>query len=649
MLRDYQIEMISRLHDAWLKHRHVMVQMPTGTGKTHVMAQIVRHELTMDNGQLTIGGTLSKSFKGGDTDGVLIVAHRRELIEQISETLGAFGIEHGVIVSGKTVDMSKRVQVASIQTLHRMEPPSYPPKGGRLEGRTTKDVGELSFGLVVIDEAHHAQARTYRELWDRWPEAKFLGLTATPCRMSGEGFKDLFDVLLQSCPISWFIERGWLSDFEYVSARPDSLMMQQVGRLTKRGADGDYQTKEMALVMDNEESIEHLYATYKTYVRGKKGIVYAIDKAHAEHISQYYSRHGIKSCWIESGTPAAERRNMVEAYRRNEIDVIVNVDIFSEGFDCPEVEFIQLARPTLSLSKYLQQVGRGMRRSSGKDCVIILDQVGLYQTFGLPTDNRDWHGMYDGTVRGMGLGSDVVRLVVDSERDSKTLLNADMVHIKRRGERHTGLEIFLQNGRYGVMKDGAVTCNALFVDMKPLQPPYYVLATYPYEVYGSRKTIIDNTGRDVNACLFGGVKQDGDFFMATDRDGRTMWYDGQGGRMYAERPTYEQLGEFDVFRSADGYMLRKSMPMLNFKFTRNEVLLGSKYSIFKNVLLLNNQYGNTYRVLGYEQGEVVVATDGYPYAKAVRPDGSMHTSYAMVSRIRKTFPSSLKKYGLRRV
>ena len=148
-----------------------------------------------------------------------------------------------------------------------------------------------------------------------WPEAKFLGLTATPCRLSGEGFGELFDVLLQSEDIQWFIDKGWLSDFEYVSARPDSLMMHQIGGLQKRGADGDYQTKEMATVMDVPESIAHLYDSYEAFAQGKKGIVYAINQEHARHIAAYYQSKGVNCAVIDSTTPTKERDAIVEAYK----------------------------------------------------------------------------------------------------------------------------------------------------------------------------------------------------------------------------------------------------------------------------------------------------------------------------------------------
>ena len=443
VLRDYQVEMLERLRQAWsgnenTRQQSVMVQMPTGTGKTYLMAEVVAHPQPLP--------------KGGEPR-VLVVAHRIELIEQISQTLDRFGIDHGLIVSGKPIDATKQVQVASIQTLTRRlghtestentdsslflrpdgskRPSCVPLVASDLWSSAAERT--LHFSLIIIDEAHHAVAETYRMLWDRWPEARFLGLTATPCRLNGAPFTDLFDTLLQSWSIREFIQKGWLSDLDYVSVRSDSIAVRKVASLNKRGADGDYQTKQAALVLDTEESIEHLYRSYKEFADGKKGIVYAINREHARHIAEYYSERGLRCAVIDSKTPAKERQRIVEGYRNEKIetlpltpplegrgtfrergtyrergvpmpgiDILVNVDIFSEGFDVPEVEFIQLARPTLSLSKYLQQVGRGMRVAKGKSEVVVLDQAGLYLMFNLPTSDRNWQSTFLGRTSGKG-------------------------------------------------------------------------------------------------------------------------------------------------------------------------------------------------------------------------------------------------------
>ena len=277
---------------------------------------------------------------------------------------------------------------------------------------------------------------------------------------------------------------GWLSDFDYVTAEPDNPILMQVAGLKKRGVDGDYQTKEMALVMDCEESIENLYEAYKKFVNGKKGIVYAIDRNHARHITEYYQKQRVNCCWIEAKTPAAERDRLVQEYRDGLIDVVVNVDILSEGADFPEVEFIQLARPTLSLSKYLQQVGRGMRIAEGKDKVVILDHVGMYQSFGLPTEDWNWQLMFTGQLAG----------------------KAGMVNIKRKDEEHGGLEIFMQNGLYGITFDGRIIHQPLFQQIRRADDGYFAYCTYPYLVYQNRVTIIDKDGRDLGLRMYGNLE-----------------------------------------------------------------------------------------------------------------------------------------------
>ena len=351
LLRNYQQEIIVRVNEAWKLHQSVMVQMPTGTGKTHVLANIV----------------------SACTGKVLIVAHRRELIEQIKGTILKLKIKN------------KELRISSIQTIsRRIDQPDFTPD------------------LIIIDEAHHALARTYRILWEKWKGAKFLGLTATPCRMTRNGFTDLFEVLITSWSVAEFIRKGVLSVFDYVSIQPDSMEQLLIDSLQKRGADGDYQVKEMDEVLNKQPSIERLYQSIMQFAKGKKGIVYAISIDHARKIAAYYNLQGIRSVAIDSKTPKEARRKMVEDFKGGRIQVLVNVDVFSEGFDCPDVEFVQMARPTLSLSKYLQQVGRGLRKSKGKESCMLLDNVGLCRVFGLPIQVWDWERMFRGELAGKG-------------------------------------------------------------------------------------------------------------------------------------------------------------------------------------------------------------------------------------------------------
>ena len=518
--------MLDKLNKAWKQHQSVMVQMPTGTGKTHLMAEVIR-----EASSLSLQGN-----DQGDEKGVLVVAHRRELIEQIKQTIDFFGIDR----------KKSLVYVESIQKL------------SRTSAHAVKCESAINPSLIIIDEAHHALAKTYKMLWDRWPEAKFMGLTATPCRLNNEGFLDLFQTLIQSHTIHEFIKTGWLSDFDYVTAEPDNPILKQVARLKKRGPDGDYQTKEMALAMDCKESIENMYQAYRKYVNGKKGIVYAIDREHARHITKYYQSKGLKCTMIDSNTQTKERDRLVQEYRSGGIDVVVNVNIFSEGFDCPEVEFIQLARPTLSLNKYLQQVGRGMRIARGKDKVVILDHVGMYQSFGLPTEDWDWQQMFTGRLAGKaGMGRQGLLYVRGDSRE-KEPVGVHMVHIKRKGEEHHGLEIFIQNGMYGIAKDGRVIHQPQFQRVRRADDGYFAYCTYPYLKDRSRVTIIDNDGRDLRLAMYGDLRwQDGSILKGQDVNGESLYWDRKYGTYYHEEPVFVTLGGIEMTRLKAGYVLRK--------------------------------------------------------------------------------------------
>ena len=359
-LFDYQEDMKERIEKALCLHRSVMAQMPTGTGKTYLLTAVI-----------------DSFVRANPKTKVWIVAHRRELVSQIDETVRKF---HSY--SSATSSLLSSVKAMSIQWLMR----HY-------------DEIEEEPGMIVIDEAHHALAKTYKEMWERFPKAKFLGLTATPCRLNGKGFTDLFDVLVQSWGVPEFISKGRLATYDFVSIKSDGVTQRLIDSLQKRGADGDYQNKEMDMLLNKKPSIERLYRSLEEYGKDRKGIVYAINISHAQKITKLYQEHGVKAIAIDSKTPATERQQDIEAFKKGDIQVLVNVDIFSEGFDCPDVEFVQLARPTLSLAKYLQMVGRGLRVAKGKKNCVIIDNVGLYRVFGLPSQVWNWNAMFEGKLK----------------------------------------------------------------------------------------------------------------------------------------------------------------------------------------------------------------------------------------------------------
>ena len=360
-LFDYQEDMKERIEKALRLNRSVMAQMPTGTGKTYLLTAVI-----------------DSFVSNNPMEKVWIVAHRRELVSQIDETVRKF---HSYSASNTSTLLSS-VKAMSIQWLMR----HY-------------DEIEEEPGMIVIDEAHHALAKTYKEMWERFPKAKFLGLTATPCRLNGKGFTDLFDVLVQSWDVPEFISKGRLATYDFVSIKSDGMTQRLIDSLQKRGADGDYQNKEMDMLLNKKPSIERLYRSLEEFGKDRKGIVYAINISHAQKITKLYQENGVKAIAIDSKTPATERQQDIEAFKKGDIQVLVNVDIFSEGFDCPDVEFVQLARPTLSLAKYLQMVGRGLRVAKGKKNCVIIDNVGLYRVFGLPSQVWNWKATFEGRLR----------------------------------------------------------------------------------------------------------------------------------------------------------------------------------------------------------------------------------------------------------
>ena len=408
-LFDYQEDMKARIEKALCFHRSVMAQMPTGTGKTVLLASVVESFL-----------------REHSNCKVWIVAHRRELVSQIRETIervfskitpSLFTIKEGSTSHPDPLSSGAREETAPPR---RSEPlrskvggPSkvspdclsasafnVPIKAVSIQWLSKHyDEIEEEPGLIVIDEAHHALAKTYKEMWERFPKAKFLGLTATPCRLNGKGFTDLFDVLVQSWGVPEFICKGRLATYDFVSIKSDGVTQRLIDSLQKRGADGDYQNKEMDMLLNKKPSIERLYQSLEEFGKDRKGIVYAINISHAQKITKLYQEHGVEAIAIDSKTPATERQQDIEAFKKGDIQVLVNVDIFSEGFDCPDVEFVQLARPTLSLAKYLQMVGRGLRVAKGKKDCVIIDNVGLYRVFGLPSQVWNWNAMFEGKLK----------------------------------------------------------------------------------------------------------------------------------------------------------------------------------------------------------------------------------------------------------
>ena len=308
VLRPHQIEAKAKIFEAWSKYDSVMLQMPTGTGKTYLFTSLIND--------------LINTYKQAHKDiKILIVAHRTELLDQISATLNKFGIAHGFIQGAREQYLWKRVQVGSIMSL--------------LTDKNYYNVCKQKFDYIIVDEAHHSLADTYIRLFGLFPQAKKLGVTATPWRLNHESFLLLYQYLIVSPQISWFINNNLLSDFDYVSIKPDS----EVQRLVDHSqvlATGDFSNTDLDNTFNNQRIRSKLFESYLKFANGRKGIIYAINKCHAAKIADLYSNHGVKAMAIDCDTPKDVRQDLISAFKSGEISVLVNVDIFTEGFDCPD-------------------------------------------------------------------------------------------------------------------------------------------------------------------------------------------------------------------------------------------------------------------------------------------------------------------------
>lgn len=364
-LRDYQAHHKHDIYKRWKVVNSVLLQMPTGTGKTRLFVSMINDFKQYSESHKTQIKTL-------------IITHRKELVEQIKNELYWNYDIKSTLITANNKDSHYNplpVCIASIQTLQR-----------RLEAHWYN----YPFDFIIVDEAHHSKARTYKKVLDAYNHAKILGVTATPYRLNGEGFTDEYKELIISPSVKRYIEAGWLSNYDYYSIKENSDLYKGLDDIPLDKY-GEYATTPLWNYISRDRIRSEIVGSYLKYAKGKKAIIYTINKAHNKQLCQEFKQCSVIACDIDSDTSGDERRRIVQEFREGKIDVLCNVDIFTEGFDCPDVEVIQLARPTKSLGLYLQQVGRGLRIAEGKRKVLFLDNVGLYNRFGFPASKRMWH------------------------------------------------------------------------------------------------------------------------------------------------------------------------------------------------------------------------------------------------------------------
>lgn len=350
-LRPYQLDGITRTLAAIGRGKKAPLMVsPTGTGKMVLAAEILRRA----------------SAKGNTA---LFAVHRREMVKQCSEKLDAMGVSHGVILPGHKPGNMHTTYVGTVQSYRaRLARGTFDP---------------LNVRVIVIDEAHHATAATYRALREQFPNAVCVGLTATPIRADGTGLGNVFDELVQCITYSDALKQGHLVQPRYYAPTTPDL-----SGVTVRA--GDYAEDELEQVMNKPQLVGDIVQHYARHAADRQGIVFATRVRHSIALAEEFTRAGFSAFHIDGTTPTEERDEYMEAFRAGELQVMVNVGVGTEGFDVPNVGAVVVARPTQSVGLHMQMVGRALRPAPGKADCLVLDHAGNTVRLGPVEQYEHW-------------------------------------------------------------------------------------------------------------------------------------------------------------------------------------------------------------------------------------------------------------------
>ena len=331
-LRPYQEEFYKNIRNSISKgNKRIMCVSPCGSGKSILIAKIIRSAALKNNT-------------------VLVLCHRREIIDQLTERLAPY--------SNATVGM--------VQTITR-----------RLS-----DMPEPS--IIIIDEAHTAKSASYMRILEHFSRSYALYFTATPQRTDGKGFADIADDMVESVSVRWLIDNGYLTPFEYYA--PKTLLDASQLAVTA----GEYDGKQATALLDKPKIYGDVLTCYRKYADGLKTIVYCSSVEHSEKTARAFNDAGIPAAHIDGKTPNQTRSDIIRKFRTGEITVLCNYSLIVEGFDVPNAGCVICLRPTQSLIVHIQSVMRCMRIADGKRRCVILDMVANFERHGLPDDDREW-------------------------------------------------------------------------------------------------------------------------------------------------------------------------------------------------------------------------------------------------------------------
>ncbi len=351
-LRPYQVEVVAEIERLIATGtRRMIVVSPTGSGKTVIAAEIIR-----------------KAVAEGKR--VLVLAHRREIISQTSDKLSDNDITHGIIQAGFPTRPYEPVQVASVQTLWS-------------RAVRTRKIEPPPCDLFVLDECHHAPAKTYRKIIDNYSSAVLIGLTATPCRGDGRGLGGVFDRLVECPQVAQLIEQRFLvRTVVYAPVIPDLRGVET--------RNGDYVESQLADRMDRDDLVGDIVTNWHRYGERRKTVCFATGVAHSLHIASEFNKAGVRAEHLDGATPKFERDLILRRLADGETELVTNCMVLTEGWDMPPVSCCILARPTKKMGLYRQMVGRVLRPAVDKPNAIVIDHSGATYRHGFVEDRVEW-------------------------------------------------------------------------------------------------------------------------------------------------------------------------------------------------------------------------------------------------------------------